>query len=238
MLQLPEPGTGDYVGQPTAGMARPLAAHGLEHVLGNATLMRETARLLSTTTLMIEGVGVNGFCGFTAPLSAPSLPVIPPWTNAVGSSGPVSLSLCLGGHNTSCDVEALTCGGLAEPMFHNFSDPTVAACVNNNALGSSKAGTPATWTQFGYASMATWWKPCPGCAVGSSGGACDADACRANVTQLLQRRAVVARRVPSPGVLAALQEADGRAFSWYACRPTSAASYMSGYPAPCVRGGV
>ncbi len=170
----------------------------------------------------------------------------PPWQaySPPANLYPTSALACFGGHNTTCDASAAACLSAAAVGYHNVSDPTVRRCARDWVLGSMTYSMPSAptqpWWQIGTTALTAWWKPCascgPGAALRATGTSseqaqpCDESACRANLSAVLQRRVVAPWKVPLPGALRALAEADRFAAPWYRCRPAPRSAFLAGFP--------
>ncbi|KAA0146575.1 hypothetical protein FNF29_07982 [Cafeteria roenbergensis] len=209
----------------------------------NASQLAPILPLYSHGGTWVDGATEGAGCQYSHDASGFS--VRPKWTerNPEAFSPPTSMQ-CFGGHNTTCDVMGLMCGSVGEVVPLNWSSPRQRECLSDAILGSLAPLQPlppalASW-QTGYASFNVWFKPCQACGPAAairSGGdpsaplpACDLQSCLANITRVIQSRAVSGGAVPSPALLAGLRRADGGAFQWYRCSPTQLASFLSGYP--------
>jgi len=205
--------------------------------------------VVSTVGYFLDGSSSSIGCDYPA-REAPSGGAVPPWFDEADRSKPLfpaSATTCHGGHADGCQIRAWSCPMAGAAALPDPRNATLRRCAPDTTIGSLVALQPAppaatTW-QIAYAgAMTAWWKPCQACGplddVRRRGDAaaetlpeCDAAACRANVSRLLQRRAVVPGGVPSPALLGALRDADGSAFPLYRCRATDSLSFMAGYPA-------
>jgi len=205
----------------------------------NATVMARSASLLHTASTFVDGDGASIRCTYDA---ATQGDIVPPWL-LDSNSDVQGLRSCFGGHNTTCDLEARSCGTVATLLRPDVSNATVRERLMRTIIGSypvtSNVSAPSTSWQVGYMSMAAWWKPCQACGQvgavregrdGAPVPACNAAACRANLTRIMQSRAVAAGRAPPPAALDMLSKADGGCFAWYDCATTPYGGWTSGRP--------
>lgn len=191
--------------------------------------------------------GDAGFptCRITADVPGQCSPR-PPWIeyDPLGDDAyPASALTCMGGHNTTCDLQARACGGVGQVIELDAFNAKIRKCAMSQLLGSQVYTNPPSllepeW-QTGYTSLMAWWKPCQACGpiaavreadASARPASCDLSACRHNISLALQSRVVRPGYAPSPALLAELVEADGGAFEWYACEASPLEGYFSGYP--------
>lgn len=148
----------------------------------------------------------------------------PPFPGASWQSSPAGTA-SFGGHDSAAPLRFETCASTAE-VLPTSSEPN--PCIRLPAIGDQAVPQPGEVVkQAGYNTLSLWWKPCPAC---EGGGGCDTAECARNVTHLLQRRLAKRNSVPAPALLQQLRVADGFAYNWYECSPTSSRGFAQGTP--------